>query len=230
MPACLDHLLICCSAGAPEAARLIEAGLTEGSPNRHPGQGTANRRFFFRNAYLELLWVESVAEAQSEPASHLRLFDRWAGRVSGTCPFGAGFRPGAGPPSAAGPSAAAGPPFASWAYTPSYLPPGTAIDVAFSTSLNEPELFFLAFAQRPDTYTGGRREPVMHAIEVQEITRATIHLPESARLSAAAERVQAAGLLDYRRGPRHLLEIEFDGGRREAGADLQPDLPLLLRW
>ena len=43
----LDHVFICAAAGAPEAASLIAFGLTEGTPNTHPGQGTANRRFFY---------------------------------------------------------------------------------------------------------------------------------------------------------------------------------------
>jgi len=46
----IDHVFVMCSPGAPEAAALIRAGLTEGSANTHPGQGTANRRFFFRDA------------------------------------------------------------------------------------------------------------------------------------------------------------------------------------
>jgi hypothetical protein len=40
---------------APEAERIAAFGLCEGPSNVHPGQGTANRRFFFRNAMLELL-------------------------------------------------------------------------------------------------------------------------------------------------------------------------------
>ena len=43
----LDHIFIRARPGAPEAEALKAFGLTEGSPNRHPGQGTANRRFFF---------------------------------------------------------------------------------------------------------------------------------------------------------------------------------------
>jgi hypothetical protein len=64
----LDHFFICTAAGAPEAERLIELGLTEGAPNTHPGQGTACRRFFFENAFLELVWVTDAAEAQSPAA------------------------------------------------------------------------------------------------------------------------------------------------------------------
>jgi len=43
----LDHVFILCSPGAPESGALNRLGLTEGSPNTHPGQGTACRRFFF---------------------------------------------------------------------------------------------------------------------------------------------------------------------------------------
>ena len=61
MKAELDHVFVCCSAGGPEADALRRAGLSEGSPNTHPGQGTECRRFFFSNAYLELLWVSDAA-------------------------------------------------------------------------------------------------------------------------------------------------------------------------
>lgn len=62
----VDHVIIFCDVGAPEADVLLARGLHEGPGNTHPGQGTANRRFFFPNVYLELLWVDHPAEAQSE--------------------------------------------------------------------------------------------------------------------------------------------------------------------
>lgn len=59
-----DHMFVCTEVGAPEADRLVAFGLTEGTPNAHPGQGTANRRFL-RNVYLELLRVRDEREARS---------------------------------------------------------------------------------------------------------------------------------------------------------------------
>ncbi|MGH8238896.1 MAG: hypothetical protein ACREXP_18010 [Steroidobacteraceae bacterium] len=53
IPVEVDHVFVSASVGAPEGDRLLDLGLVEGSPNRHPGQGTANRRFFFANAMLE---------------------------------------------------------------------------------------------------------------------------------------------------------------------------------
>jgi len=52
----IDHIFICTSFGGTEASSLATLGLTEGASNAHPGQGTACRRFFFANGYLELLW------------------------------------------------------------------------------------------------------------------------------------------------------------------------------
>ena len=48
----LDHAFIWVSRGGKEADALVEAGFTEGPANTHPGQGTANRRFFFNTFML----------------------------------------------------------------------------------------------------------------------------------------------------------------------------------
>src|ERR1700759_3284416 len=84
----IDHVFICTSAGGSEADQLVAFGLTEGSRNHHPGQGTANRRFFFENAMLELLWVEDAEEARSEAVRRLALWERWSQRNLGASPFG----------------------------------------------------------------------------------------------------------------------------------------------
>jgi hypothetical protein len=131
----LDHVFICCSPGAPESDALVRLGLNEGSPNTHPGQGTANRRFFFRNAFLELLWVSEPAEARSEQTRRTRLWERWSQRSSSACPFGVVFRP-------KGANAATAP-FATWSYRPNYLPSGVAIEFAEDVPLEEPELVYL---------------------------------------------------------------------------------------
>src|SRR3954451_10640859 len=110
----LDHVFILCDEGAPEAEALLRIGVREGTGNTHPGQGTACRRFFFANCYIELLWVCSALEAQSEATSPTHLYERWQNRTTGTCPFGLGFRPKV--------RNGDGAPFSSWAYQPAYLP------------------------------------------------------------------------------------------------------------
>jgi hypothetical protein len=73
----LDHVFVCVAPEAPEADTLAAFGLVEGTPNTHPGQGTANRRFYFRNAMLELVWVEHEDETRSPIVAPTNLWERW---------------------------------------------------------------------------------------------------------------------------------------------------------
>jgi hypothetical protein len=84
----IDHVFVLTEVGAPGAEALVRLGFTEGLSNWHEGQGTANRRFFFDNAMLELLWVENVEEARSPAAQPLQLADRWMARSISASPFG----------------------------------------------------------------------------------------------------------------------------------------------
>ncbi len=60
----IDHIFICVNDDGRGADALKALGLVEGTPNVHPGQGTANRRFFFRNSFIELLHLTDESEAQ----------------------------------------------------------------------------------------------------------------------------------------------------------------------
>lgn len=220
MTTVLDHVFVLCSVGGPEAAGLARLGYYEGSPNTHPGQGTANRRFFFRNAYLELLWVCDEDEAQSEPARRTRLFERWSQRSAGACPFGIVLRPAAATPQAEAP-------FPTWAYRPAYLEPPNDLDVALDVPLAEPALFYVAFA-RPRGSAAG--EPAAHGIPVGDVTAVTIDGPAASPRSAAAEAITALGLVTYRPAKSWVLHLVFDGGKSGQLEDMRPELPLTLRW
>jgi len=220
----LDHLFICTSVNAPEAARLMELGLTEGSPNNHPGQGTACRRFFFANGYLELLWVHDMTEATSEPVRCTRLWERWSGRTDGTCPFGFCFHPtDRDKPD---------PPFASWQYRPAYLPDPLSIEIATNvTVLSEPMLCYLAFAQRPDAYLAARHQPFQHANGFREITRVTLVKPAlTAEVSPEFQAVVDANLIELRAGTEYFVELGFDREQQRRRADCRPALPLIFCW
>jgi hypothetical protein len=208
-----------CAVDAPEAAELVRAGLTEGLPNTHEGQGTACRRFPFSNGYLELLWVRDEREALSERTRRTRIWDRWAKRDMGACPFGIVLRPQGG-------DATGLPPFPAWAYTPGYLPPGAAIDVAVDTPLSEPEFFYLGFQTRAPS--PGALESAAGAGAAPALTGLTIGTPGSSQRSLAARSVEAAGVLSFTASTEHLMSLTLDGGRTSRTADLRPHLPLLL--
>jgi hypothetical protein len=202
----IDHVFVCTNRGAPEAQALIDLGLTEGPPNTHPGQGTANRRFFFRSAYLELLWVSDEDEARAAPAQTTLLWERWSGRHDRTvCPFGFVIGPADRRDLLA--------PFSAREYRPQYLASPLAMQIA-SAGLHEPMWVYAPFAQ---------------ATQRDITTSIGIATPAAGR-SPVTQAMAGLNLVALSFGSEYLLEVEFDGGASGRQADVRPDLPLVLRW
>jgi hypothetical protein len=223
MPVELDHVFVCVSVGGPEAARLTALGLTEGQPNRHPGQGTACRRFFFANAYLELVWVEDPEEAQGNVASPLRLWQRWSGRGMRTCPFGVIFRPA--------PQGSPEPPFPTEEYRPPYLPPPLVLHVGGNAErVEEPLLFYFPMPRRPDSARTQNRQRLDRGAGLRELTALRIFGPLSATPSAALQAAERTGAVAFHSSSEHWAEIGFDGEKQGQRADLRPSLPLVVCW
>jgi len=211
----LDHLFVCTAPGAPEAEQLVQFGLREGPPNQHPGQGTANRRFAFANAMIELLWVSDAEEAQSDGARRMLLWERWSGREGHASPFGICLRPSD--------SHMTEPPFPAWDYHPSYLPEPLCLHIG-EAGVEEPMWVYLSFmrrAQREQWFSD-------HPIGIREITGLTLVTPAPLR-SAASQAIVESGVLTTRDGATSLLEIEFDGNRRNQTVDFRPHLPFIFK-
>lgn len=208
----IDHVFISVSPGGGEAELLRGLGLREGSGNTHPGQGTANRRFFFANAFIELLWIadaEEVANAQTRPTM---LRERLSADDTGAAsPFGICFRPAV--------------PFATWDYTPAYLPPGMTIGIA-DAPLSEPMWFYTSAGKAPEQFAADRRQPLDHASGLGSITSLRCTMPSLAALSPAA----LASGIELAQGDAHLLEISFDHTTRGLSKDFRPALPLIFHY
>jgi hypothetical protein len=205
----LDHLFILTDRGAPAADALIPLGFAEGAPNVHAGQGTACRRFFFANAYLEFLWVDDETEAAGEAMRRTRLLERWRARASGGSPFGIALRPR---------TPGEAPPFHTWDYRPPWLTEGALPVATNSERLDEPFLFVLPFGRRPERPGTARAS-----------TRVVLDTPVAAP-SAEAMAVAHHGLVAWRPADEHGMLVEFDRAATGGHADLRPALPLQLRW
>ena len=225
MPLELDHFFICTSAGAPAAEQLIRFGLAEGAPSRHPGQGTANRRFFFEDAFLELLWVDDPAEAQSAAVRRTGLWERWSKRDQGASPFGICLRPAGDRQIQA--------PFATWEYRPPYLPESLAIQMADNSQMiSLPLLFFIPFGRRPDADDEARRPPLDHPAGLRAITRLHIGVSRADAAGSLEQRTveRECPLVSFVPADEHLLEIGFDNETQTQHHDFRPKLPLVFRW
>ena len=209
----LDHVFICVSRGAPEAEHLVRFGLCEGPPNVHPGQGTANRRFFFANSMLELLWVENSAEAQNEVTAPTQLWERWTNRGAGACPFGVITRPVASDSIAL--------PFPAQKYQPIWLPPELRIYVS-PAAVTEPMWLYMPFLRRTDH----ERRFMGHPSGARKMTGLALETPLAPESPAAAA-LSERGIVSYQQGPDYLLTIELDHGLRRQSTDFRPNLPLV---
>jgi hypothetical protein len=212
----LDHLFVCTERGAPEGDELVQLGLREGTPNRHPGQGTANRRFPLLNAMIELVWVDDAAEAQSENTRRTLLWERWSGRKERSCPFGICVRPVGDSTDEV--------PFPGWAYRPSYLTEPLYLHIG-DAGVWEPMWVYLGFLRRADR----EKHFAENALGVREITGLTLITP-TALASDAAQAMLKNGVLVERTGDDYLLEIEFDKRRSGQTKDLRPRLPLVFHF
>jgi len=205
----LDHFFVLTEPGAPLADKLIAGGLREGEPNTHPGQGTSNRRFFFTNSMLELLWLYDRAEAISGPGKRMRIAER-AASVDAS-PFGLVFRPTEETNSKM--------PFAGWKYEPDYLGAPKFLHVgANSENLVEPLLIFIPFLAASVTHSAAADNGTVNSLRI------SAPLDESSiELSAAA----GARDVSFELGAPHLLEVYCDGAK-SGSIDLRPSLPLVV--
>lgn len=214
----LDHVFVMCDVDAPEAIALARLGLEEMTSNTHPGQGTACRRFSLADQYLELLWVCDEAEVRSERTRPTRLWERWAGRRSGACPFGFVFR--------ADPAEASRAPFRTWSYSPSYLSPGCSIEVGVDAPMRGPAFFFLPFV------TSNRcRSPIqLGADTLHAVTEVRLGMPGPWPASDAIGWAEGRGLLSFERADAFQLTLGLDHSLTGHRASFRPHLPLALEW
>lgn len=209
-----DHFFICTDVGAPVAEALAAFGFVEGPPNTHPGQGTTNRRFFFDNAMLELIWVHDEAEAGSEPARRTHLLERWQQRSAGASPFGLIFRPLGKAPEAM--------PFPGWTYRPAYLPDDLSMHIGNnSADVTEPLCVYISVVQRQ----GAGPQPE----GFRTVTAVRIFSPMTHK-SEVVERVENAGAVQFLHGDDPLMEVGFEGEHSGRSHDFRPDLPLRVCW
>ena len=209
----LDHFFVLTEKFAPEAELLTDLGLVEGTSNDHPGQGTANRRFFFSNTALELLYVRDAKEADEGPGQGLRFPER-ASRPDAS-PFGLVLRHDGDHDT---------PPFAGWRYQPMYFVQGVSFLVAENSDrLDEPLCICM-----PDDLPSGLPQ-VQSEAPFTEVTEVRLHVPVI-RPSSVLEAVARVKGIQIHIDSPHLLEIGFGHEAEGKRHDLRPSLPLVICW
>jgi hypothetical protein len=206
-----DHAFVFVEAGAPDADILAAAGLVEGAPNIHPGQGTQNRRFFFQNGMIEFLWVHSTEEARSVPIARTRLLERFRYKLTGACPFGIGLSRTKGEMKNS--------PFNTWPYRPPYLPGGVKIAVADVSQ--SPEKLF-AFVVPGD----GSRPKWYGDVSIRKVQ---VRYP-AWDFSDFGDHLGSDGLVSLSHGTDPFMQVSLNMEREAQRIDLRPSTPLVIEW
>ena len=210
----LDHVFILVEPEAKVADLLLEHGFQEGQRNTHPGQGTANRRFYFANGMLEFIWVQDANEARNGQGQSLHFSERAEDPTAS--PFGIILVPG-------GDHASTDRPFPGWHYQPAYFPTPRGFHVgANSHHIAEPLCFYFPF-QDP-----GVPKPQPHR-NPQMVSEVIISTP-STDTDGVLALVSQANRLSMRSGQEHLMEITLDHHDSGHTEDYRPAMPLILRW
>jgi hypothetical protein len=224
-----DHVWIVVTRDAPERSALERAGLKI-SPdvNRHDGQGTASITAEFQNFYIELMWPDpTVSVAPGAERGVEKFKNRMNWRTSGWSPIGIGLH-------RVGSSAAL--PFPTWTIAPDWMPKGTAIEILTARDDSKSPSFFI----EPDVLAvkdkakidnnDPKSAALQHSIGVERVTAIRLVKPKEYQPVAAFTYLENAGIFKSSEGTEWAIEITFDGGRKAQTKNLQPDLPLVIRY
>ena len=191
---------------------LTNIGLTEGSANSHPGQGTSNRRFFFTDLMLELIYVRDAKEAAGGPGHRLHLVKRLTDKLAS--PFGLIVRTS---------NDLTAEPFPGWRYYPEYLNADQYLYVGENCDhIDEPLCIHHPFISSHPT---GR----LKSGRFDNVTEVRISFP-SEQPSPVLKNTGQCEKLSLIPGRPHLMEIIFNGHQKCQSRDLRPALPLVVSW
>lgn len=209
----LDHFFILTETGAPQADLVSSIGLVEGTCNSHPGQGTANRRYFFSNSTLEFLYVRDANEAINGCGNRLRFAER-AGN-SNASPFGLIVRTVGGSEDI---------PFPGWKYCPEYFKDDQCFHVGENSDvLEEPLCICMPTNLRERNH---HPHPENAAWTMTEIH---ISVPVSSPSSTLEAVAKCEGVVLFCGAP-HRMELIFNEQKEGKKMDMTPDLPLVVCW
>jgi len=210
----LHHFFILVKPGGEVADLLSSLNMSEGTRNKHEGQGTSNRRFNFSNGTLEVLWVHDKKEAMEGPGRDMLLPERAANPTA--CPFGLIFNRKDNDDLEM--------PFDGWKYEPDYFQAPWAFHVGSnSKNILEPLCIYMPFVEPGASVTSVDNEVF------RSISKVHIHTPLEF-ISNVIETVNNADRLSIERGDEHLMEVTFNESQVGLSKDFRPNVPLIIHW
>lgn len=214
----LDHIFIFSKNGGDEANSLIEFGFVEGSSRVHPKQGTRNRKFYFENFFVEILWVYNETEIRSELISKTGLFDRSRYFMNDHSRFGMCLMNSKETDNLFQNAET---------YQPSYFPEGVTIDILTNSSqASLPWTFRLPEREEEESKN---LEPIDHPNGIRSLSQITFGYDDSDFLNEFVMHFEEIPGIDFAKGESSFVILEFDEGRQNK-SKIFKELDLVIRY
>ena len=204
----IDHIFIFTDDNGKVADELVRFGLTEGSNRVHAGQGTTNRKFYFDNFFLEILWVHNVNDIKSDKTRSMGLWQRSEYKTNFFSPFGlclvnsddtATIFKNA------------------FKYQPDYFPQGMEIDIIKNEDQTDlPWTFRLPFKgqKKPEN------EPTKHTNAISVLTNAIFEY-QSISENSFLDHFKNQNQIQFIKSSRQWLHLIFDNGKQGKKQDFE---------
>ncbi len=198
----VDHIFIFSTQTGKEADDLVRFGFTEGSSRVHSGQGTMNRKFYFENFFLEILWVHDKTEIQNDVTAPTKLWERSQFAINDYSPFGLCFVN----------TEATDLLFQeAKQYQPNYFPKGMSIDII--TNEAQPQLpwtFRLPYRGTQQKTT----EPINHINNIQQLTNIVFEVADASLENSFVKTIEKNSYVHFKASHKNHLTLEFDQNKQ----------------
>ena len=198
---CINHIFIFCDNHDDVAQELIDFGFTEGTSRIHPNQGTRNRKFYFKNFYLEILWVHNEDEVMNKITAPTKLYERSKYAANGYSPLGlclnydtkddALFQN-------------------ALIYKPTYLPEDMYIEVLHND--DAPSLPW-TFRWKVDNNIGKNSELIVHDNGINTLTKVVFSLTKKQEVEAYTKYFKNSGTVCFENSQKTSLTLYFDNAQ-----------------
>jgi len=190
----IDHIFIFSPNKGQEVDELLKFGLSEGSGRTHAGIGTINRRIFFDNFYLEILWVHNPEEAKT--AQSVGILERSNFKDTHYSPFGLCLADTENRKNLFQNAIH---------FQPDFLPEGKYIDII--TNERMPWIFkFPSTGRKPKA-----EEPIHHKVGLKKLTKVTFNLKAKEFTNLLAT-IENDSIINFVKSTRDMLILKFDYG------------------
>jgi len=213
----VDHIFIFSNQAGEEADDLTHFGFTEGSSRIHLGQGTINRKFYFENFFLEVLWVRDEAEIRSETTAATKLWERSQFAINNHSRFGLCFVNTEETDNLFQNSKS---------YQPNYFPEGMSIDIIPNEDQSQlPWTFRLPYRGKQKKTT----EPINHTNGVQQLTKVVFDSADVNLKNQFINEIEKNSFVRFKASHKNHLTLEFDQHRQGKQKEF-PELQLTILY